>query len=71
MPQLAELNQEDQEIFRKRLEQDGFVLVGDRALGLGPAHREHIHRRFFNPAVLRRYTNDVPVDRERARDVVR
>ena len=68
---LLDPDREGQSIARKKLELDGYVLVRDRELGIGQDHREHIHRTFFNGSILRRYDNDVPADRLRARDVVR
>jgi 2OG-Fe dioxygenase len=68
---LLEPDREGQSIARKKLELDGYVLVRDRELGVLPHHRGHIHRAFFNDRFLRRYDNDIPADRLRARDVVR
>jgi hypothetical protein len=56
---------------RFQLERDGYAVVKDRDLGLGAAHREHISTAFFTKHVLRRYPDDIPADRLRARDVVR
>jgi hypothetical protein len=54
----------------KSLQNDGYAVVTDRDLGLPPELRQHIHRTYFNNRYLRRYPNDIPADRERARDVV-
>ena len=62
---------EDFELARKRLGNDGYLVVSDDELGLpGARLRDHLLRTYFTPDVLRCYPGDVPADRERARDVV-
>lgn len=60
-----------QEKARIQLEWDGYAVVHDRDLGLGAVHRDKIRTTYFNDQVLRRYADDIPADRLRARDVVR
>lgn len=59
------------ELGRKRLAEEGYVVTSDHELGFPAAGREHIRRSFFHNGILKRYEIDLPVDRERARDVVR
>ncbi|MFC4001802.1 2OG-Fe dioxygenase family protein [Prauserella oleivorans] len=54
-----------------KLRNDGYALLTEAELGFSPDDRERLHRTFFHSGVLKRYENDLPADRERARDVVR
>ncbi|MEU6641224.1 2OG-Fe dioxygenase family protein [Saccharomonospora sp. NPDC046836] len=56
---------------QKKLSTDGYVVLTEAELGFPASAREHLHRTFFHRGVLKLYPNDLPVDRERARDVVR
>jgi 2OG-Fe dioxygenase len=49
----------------------GFALTNDRAIGLPAGHRENFAQRYYNPETLHRDPGDFPIDRERARDVIR
>ena len=49
----------------------GYALTSDRALGLPEKFRENFRDTYFNSQTLRHDEGDFPVDRERARDVVR
>ncbi|PXY35036.1 hypothetical protein BAY59_06095 [Prauserella coralliicola] len=55
----------------KKLSTDGYVVLSESEFGFSAEDRAHLHRAFFHSGVLRRYEKDLPVDRERARDVVR
>jgi hypothetical protein len=68
---LGEPDRAFQEKARIQLEWDGYAVVRDRDLGLDATHREQIRMAYFNDQVLRRYADDIPADRLRARDVVR
>lgn len=56
---------------REKLSAEGFVVTNDRELGIDSAFREEFHRGYFTEEHLRRYPDDIPVDRLRARDVLR
>jgi hypothetical protein len=62
---------ESRAMAKKRLLFDGFALIREHELGIDPGHRAHVRAAFFNDTVLRRYPDDIPQDRKRARDVVR
>jgi hypothetical protein len=68
---LGEPDQAVQKNARIQLEREGYTVIRDWDLGLDIAHREQIKVTFFNDDVLRRYPDDIPADRLRARDVVR
>jgi 2OG-Fe dioxygenase len=68
---LGEPDRVAQKNARFQLERDGYTVIRERDLGLGIAHREQIRVSHFNGDVLRRYPDDIPADRLRARDVVR
>lgn len=53
------------------LTSQGYALTNDRALGLPAKFRENFHQAYYNDRVLRNDKGDWPVDRQRARDVVR
>jgi 2-oxoglutarate-Fe(II)-dependent dioxygenase family protein len=53
------------------LRNQGYALTTDRAIGLPAGQREHFFSRYCNSDTLRHDEGDFPVDRERARDVVR
>jgi hypothetical protein len=61
---------EFQRLTWKRLLTDGYTVVNERNLGVSPEFRGILLRDYFVPGVLRRYPGDLPVDRERARDVL-
>lgn len=58
------------ELIWKNLSVEGYAITNERALGLGGGFRERVGPRYFNDKILRRYEADMPVDRERARDVI-
>jgi hypothetical protein len=49
----------------------GYALSNDTALGFPEKFRENFKQTYFNPQVLRHDDGDLPIDRERARDVIR
>jgi hypothetical protein len=49
----------------------GYAVTSDRVIGLHPSHRENFALRYYNPETLHHDPGDFPVDRERARDVIR
>jgi hypothetical protein len=53
------------------LTQQGYALTSDRAVGLAENFREYFHQAYYNDQVLRNDQGDWPVDRKRARDVIR
>ena len=53
------------------LVRDGHALTDDKEVGLAPKFRENFVGTYFTDRVLRRDPGDWPVDRQRARDVVR
>jgi hypothetical protein len=53
------------------LDTRGFALTNEQAIGLSEDFRQNFREAYFNSAVLRRDVGDMPVDRERARDVIR
>lgn len=61
---------EQQTLVWKKLENDGYAVVNDGELGFSPGMRQHLKQQYFNNRVLRRYPGDMPMDRQRARDVV-
>lgn len=68
---LREPDREVQRNTQRNLGRLGYAVVRDHDLGLEASHRAQLHASFFNEEVLRRYDDDVPPDRLRARDVVR
>jgi hypothetical protein len=52
------------------LDRVGRMLTTDEALGFGRDFRDHLLADYFNTNLLYHHEGDVPVDRERARDVV-
>ena len=56
---------------RAALRDRGYALTSDRAIGLPEGYRENLSLRYYNPDTLHHDPGDFPVDRERARDVVR
>lgn len=55
----------------KKLSTDGYAVLGEHELGFPATARERLQRDYFHSGVLKHYENDLPADRERARDVVR
>jgi hypothetical protein len=53
------------------LKRRGYALTSDRAIGLPEGFRDSFRETYFNSSVLRKDPGDMPVDRERARDVIR
>jgi 2OG-Fe dioxygenase len=49
----------------------GYALTSDQALGLPEKFRENFAQAYFNDSTLRHDEGDWPVDRQRARDVIR
>lgn len=56
---------------RADLRSQGYAVTSDRAIGLPEGHRENFSLRYYNPETLHHDDGDFPVDRERARDVIR
>lgn len=56
---------------RAALRDQGYALTSDRALGLPEGCREYLSLTYYNSDTLHHDEGDFPVDRERARDVVR
>jgi 2OG-Fe dioxygenase len=52
-------------------EGQGYALTNDEAIGLPEMLRGHFERKYFNDRILRHDDGDWPVDRKRARDVIR
>jgi hypothetical protein len=50
---------------------DGFHIADENFLGVPADFRQRFHRQYFTTGILRRYPDDIPADRERARDVIR
>jgi hypothetical protein len=53
------------------LERQGYALTNDRKIGLPASFRDEFLRSYFNNDVMRHDDGDFPVDRKRARDVIR
>jgi 2-oxoglutarate-Fe(II)-dependent dioxygenase family protein len=53
------------------LQRQGYALISDNAIGLGDRFRSGFSTDYFNPTVLHHDEGDMPVDRQRARDVVK
>src|SRR5262252_813329 len=53
------------------LVRDGYALTDDEEVGLATKFRENFAQTYFTDRVLRHDPGDWPVDRQRARDVVR
>jgi 2OG-Fe dioxygenase len=53
-----------------KLSERGYALTDDGAIGLPEKFRENFAQAYFNPHTLRHDPGDLPVDRERARDVI-
>jgi 2OG-Fe dioxygenase len=53
------------------LARQGYALTDDREVGLPEKFRENFGQAYFNDSTLRHDPGDVPVDRQRARDVIR
>lgn len=53
------------------LSTQGYALTSDRSLGLPAKFRQNFRDTYFNPWTLRHDDGDWPVDRQRARDVIR
>jgi hypothetical protein len=56
---------------RAALRDKGYALTSDRAIGLPEGYRENLSLKYYNSDTLHHDAGDFPVDRERARDVVR
>lgn len=55
----------------KELADHGYAIVQDWTLGVSDDARERFHQRYFNDEILRHDEGDWPLDRKRARDVIR
>jgi hypothetical protein len=53
------------------LERQGYALTNDQAIGLPGKFRNNFRETYFNNFVLRHDAGDWPMDRKRARDVIR
>jgi hypothetical protein len=53
------------------LNRQGYALTDDRAIGLADDFRKNFREKYFNDGVLHHDPGDFPVDRKRARDVIR
>jgi len=53
------------------LNRQGYALTDEAAIGLPEKFRENFGQTYFNDQTLYRYEGDWPVDRKRARDVIR
>lgn|SRR5215831_887957 len=53
------------------LDRQGYALTDEAAIGLPEKFRENFGQTYFNDQTLYRYEGDWPVDRKRARDVIR
>ena len=53
------------------LARQGFALTDDRSLGLPEKFRQNFGETYFNPWTLHHDEGDWPIDRQRARDVIR
>jgi hypothetical protein len=53
------------------LSEQGYALTSDRYIGLPEKFRQNFRDAYFNPWMLRHDEGDWPVDRQRARDVIR
>lgn len=59
------------EAARAALARDGYALTSDRAIGLPDDFRKNFRRAYFNAQTLHHDEGDWPLDRLRARDVIR
>jgi hypothetical protein len=53
------------------LDTQGYAVTSDRSIGLPEKFRQNFRDTYFNPWTLRHDEGDWPVDRQRARDVIR
>jgi hypothetical protein len=53
------------------LDRDGYVVTSDQSIGLPEKFRKNFSQTYFNGSTLRHDEGDWPIDRIRARDVVR
>jgi hypothetical protein len=56
---------------RAALDRQGYALTNDQAIGLPEKFRKNFRKTYFNNLVLRHDAGDLPIDRKRARDVIR
>jgi hypothetical protein len=54
-----------------KLVSQGYALIDDEAIGLPEKFRLNFHQTYFNDFTMRHDEGDFPVDRKRARDVIR
>jgi len=54
-----------------KLDDEGFALIDDVAIGLPEKFRTNFHETYFTDFTMRHDEGDFPVDRKRARDVIR
>lgn len=53
------------------LADQGYALTDDKAIGLPEKFRDNFHQTYFNDFTIRHDEGDFPIDRKRARDVLR
>src|SRR6516225_3801733 len=53
------------------LAEQGWAVTSDRSISLPRKFRRNFRKAYFNPENLRHDEGDMPVDRQRARDVIR
>ncbi len=53
------------------LKSRGYAIINDQSIGLPEKFRTNFHGAYFNDSTLRHDEGDWPVDRQRARDVIR
>lgn len=59
------------EVIWADLVNQGYALTNDEAIGLSEKFRTNFHQTYFNDFTMRHDEGDFPVDRKRARDVIR
>jgi 2OG-Fe dioxygenase len=55
----------------RALASGGYAVIDDQSIGLPEKFRENFRQAYFNEQVLRHDEGDWPIDRQRARDVIR
>lgn len=65
------MSSDNLELAWKNIASAGYFIGDDRLLGMPEGFRKRLHGRYFTEGVLKRYPDDIPADRERARDVIR
>lgn len=67
----SQLGAETLELTWKGVRECGYAVLSDEMIKISAKFRARFLREYFNERVLRRYADDTPADRERARDVLR